>query len=267
VTGGRSRGNGVFPAAEPIYRQDTYGLRAAIAALSAVRRLEGIPMDRRQFLHASLAALAPLAAAGCRSNQFARVKKPGEGDMVGSHQAGAETFKPLVDEAVSCLLAHHSQQPVVQQVSGSEPIPPGTMRICFVGVENKTAEEIGDFKDQLYQVIDSRILESHVFQPISQRFVEAGLMEARLRPDQLMIPENRRIFARIMEQQGQSFDFLLYATLTSGTTRVNKDYQRDYLLTMEMVNLHSGDYDKQSAAITKGYYHSRASRWWNAAKS
>ena len=56
------------------------------------------------------------------------------------------------------------------------------MRICFVGVENKSAEEIGDFKDQLYQVIDSRILESHVFQPISQRFVEAGLMEARLRP-------------------------------------------------------------------------------------
>ncbi|HEX4143460.1 MAG TPA: penicillin-binding protein activator LpoB [Pirellulales bacterium] len=225
-------------------------------------------MDRRQFLHASLAALAPLAAAGCRSNQFARVKKPGEGDMVGSHQAGAETFKPLVDEAVSCLLAHHSGQPAVQQVSGSsEPIAPGVMRICFVGVENKTAEEIGDFKDQLYQVIDSRILESHVFQPISQRFVEAGLMEARLRPDQLMIPENRRIFARIMEQQGQSFDFLLYATLTSGTTRVNKDYQRDYLLTMEMVNLQTGDYDKQSATITKGYYHSRVSRWWSAAKS
>jgi hypothetical protein len=224
-------------------------------------------MDRRQFLRASLAALAPLAAAGCRTNQFARVKKPGEGDMVGSHQAGAETFKPLVDEAVASLLAHHCQQPPVQQVSGTEPIAPGPQRICFVGVENKTAEEIGDFKDQLYQVIDSRILESHVFQPISQRFVEAGLMEARLRPDQLMIPENRRIFARIMEQQGQSFDFLLYATLTSGTTRVNKDYQRDYLLTMEMVNLHSGDYDKQSATITKGYYHSRASRWWSAAKS
>ncbi len=170
--------------------------------------------------------------------------------------------------SLACWRATVRGRPWFQQVGGgSEPIPPGQMRICFVGVENKTAEEIGDFKDQLYQVIDSRILESHVFQPISQRFVEAGLMEARLRPDQLMIPENRRIFARIMEQQGQSFDFLLYATLTSGTTRVNKDYQRDYLLTMEMVNLHNGDYDKKSATITKVYYHSRASRWWSAAKS
>ena len=55
-----------------------------------------------------------------------------------------------------------------------------------------------------------------------------------------------------MEQQGQPFDFLLYATLTSGTTRVNKDYQRDYLLTLEMVNLHNGEYDKQSATLTQG---------------
>ena len=125
--------------------------------------------------------------------------------MVGSHQAGAETFKPLVDEAVSCLLA--PPQPTARRPAGQRHAsrsPPGTMRICFVGVENKSAEEIGDFKDQIYQVIDSRILESHVFQPISQRFVEAGLMETRLRPDQFMIPENRRVFARVMEQQGQT---------------------------------------------------------------
>ncbi len=225
-------------------------------------------MDRRQYFYISLAPAAPLAAVGCRSNQFARVKKPGETDMVGSHQAGAETFKPLVNEAVTCLLARHNQgEMAVQQVSGPEPIPPGPMRICFVGVENKSAEEIGDFKDQIYQVIDQKILESHVFQPISQRFVEAGLMEARLRPDQLMIPENRRIFSAVMEQQGQTFDFLLYATLTSGTTRENKDYQRDYLLTLEMVNVQNGQYDKESATLTKGYHHSRTSRWLSSMKS
>ncbi len=172
-----------FPSGQPIYREESRKQSPALSRQLAVHRLEGIPMDRRQFLHVSLATLTPLAAVGCRSNQFARVKKPGEADMVGSHQAGAETFKPLVDEAVTCLLARHSQgPPPVQQVSGPEPIPPGAMRICFVGVENKSAEEIGDFKDQIYQVIDSRILESHVFQPISQRFVEAGLMEGRLRP-------------------------------------------------------------------------------------
>ena len=52
---------------------------------------------------------------------------------------------------------------------------------------------------------------------------------------------------------GQPFDYLLYATLTSGTTHDNKDYQRDYLLTLEMVNVRTGQYDKESAQLDKGY--------------
>ena len=60
-----------------------------------------------------------------------------------------------------------------------------------------------------------------------------------------------------MEQQGQPFDYLLYATITSGTTHENKDYQRDYLLTMEMINVKTGQYDKQAARSRKGYHHSR----------
>ena len=61
-------------------------------------------------------------------------------------------------------------------------------------------------------------------------------------------------FAATLEQQGQPFDFLLYATITSGTTRENKDYQRDYLLTMELVDVHNGQYDKQSARVSVGAY-------------
>ena len=63
-----------------------------------------------------------------------------------------------------------------------------------------------------------------------------------------------------MEQAGQTFDFLLYATLTSGTTRENQNYQSDYLLTMEMIKVRTGDYDKQSATLTKGYYQTRLGR-------
>jgi hypothetical protein len=48
-------------------------------------------MRRRHFLTA-LAALA----AGCKSTQHAEVRDPTKPDMVGSHQAGTETFKPLV---------------------------------------------------------------------------------------------------------------------------------------------------------------------------
>ncbi|HVX12260.1 MAG TPA: penicillin-binding protein activator LpoB [Pirellulales bacterium] len=212
-------------------------------------------MYRRTFLGSGLATLAGCCF-GCKGNQYAEVKHPGDPAMVGSHQAGGETWKPLMDEAVAKLLGRHS--------AARQPMPNGpalpALRICFVGVENKSIEEIGDFKDQIYEQIDSRILESQVFQPVSKRFVDAGLMKTRLRPDSLMIPANMRMFVGVMEQQGQPFDYLLYATITSGTTRENKDYQRDYVLTMELVDIHTGQYDKQSATLSKGYYHSRLSR-------
>ncbi len=198
---------------------------------------------------------------GCRGYQHARVVKPGDREMVGSHQAGSETFKPLVEESVAKLLARHSSHPVQPTSYGAEPLPGPPMRICFIGVENKSAEEIGDFKEQIYQSIDSKILESQVFQSISRRYVDAGLRETRLRPDQLFIPENARTFAAYLEQQGQPFDYMMYATITSGTTRENKNYQRDYLLTLELVDIRTGQYDKQSAEISKGYHQSRIGRW------
>jgi hypothetical protein len=225
-------------------------------------------MDRRQFLFRACrtAPAAVLAlAGGCRATQFARVIQPGEDTMIGSHQAGQETFCPLVNEAVSKLLARHADpgvQPVaLQTADGAEVLPPPAKRICFVGVENRSAEDIGDFKEQIYEIVDQRILESQVFQTLNRRYVDAGLRDARLRPDQLMVPEQRRAFAEKMEQQGQPIDYLLYATVTSGTTQENRDYQRDYLLTLELVDVRTGAYDKQAAELSKGYHHSRLSRW------
>jgi len=206
-------------------------------------------MDRRQFVRNALLGTLATWQIGCRGRQTAQVLKPGEKDMVGSHAAGAETFKPLIDEAVGKLLGGCE---VVQPV-GFEGEFPRPKRICFVGVENKSIEEIGDFKEQIYQQVDTRIVQSQSFVPINRRFVDAGLREACLRPDQLFIPENMRLFTAVMERQGQPFDYLLYATITSGTTRDNKDYQRDYLLTLEMVHVRSGRYHKESAELSKGY--------------
>jgi hypothetical protein len=221
-------------------------------------------MQRRQFLGTCISASGigglGLMNAGCKGTQYARVIKPGEREMVGSHQAGQETFRPLIDEAVGKLVARHEVPPFRQVSTGPEVLPPPRMRVCFVGVENRTAEEIGDFKEQIFEQIDTRLLECGSCTPISRRFVEAGLCTLRLRPDQLFIPENLRAFVGLMEQQGQPFDFLLFAKLTSGTTRENADYQRDYELTLELVNIHTGEQDKQSASISKGYHHSRTSR-------
>jgi hypothetical protein len=186
--------------------------------------------------------------------------RPGDREMVGSHGAGGETYKPLVEEAVANLLGRHAS--AIQQASmeGAEPAP---LRICFVGVENKSAEELGDFKEQIYQAVDSRIMESQVFATVSRRFVEAGLRQNHLRPDDLFIPEHNRAFADTLEQQGQPFDFLLFANLTSGTTRENQNFQRDYQLTLELVNLQTGETDKQSASLSKAYHQSRLGRLTN----
>jgi hypothetical protein len=208
-------------------------------------------MDRRRFLGKAVLGLAGLelmVEAGCRSKQTAEVLKPGDPGMVGSHAAGGETYKPLVEAAVANLLARHSGG--VQQTSVQGPPP---LRICFVAVENKSVEEMRDFKEQIYQQIDTRIVQSQVFQCVSRRFVDQGLQQTGLRPDNLFIPENMRTFSAAMEQMGQPFEYLLYATLTSGTTQSNKDYQRDYLLTLEMVNVRTGQYDKESAQLSKGY--------------
>ena len=127
------------------------------------------------------------------------------------------------------------------------------MRICFLGVENKSIEELGDFRETLYEQIDQRILNSGNFQSVSKRYVDAGLQAANLRPDEVLIPQNMRILTERMEQMQQPFDFVLIAKVTSGTTRSNANYEREYLLTLEMVNVHNGQYAKESATIVKKY--------------
>lgn len=222
-------------------------------------------MDRRTFLRAlAPAALAtlPLPFAGCRNVQHAEVLSGDDRDMVGSHTAGAETWKPLIDESVGRLLGRQINEIQSVQQTGYD-APLAKKHICFVGVENKSSEEIGDFKEQIYQHIDTLINQSEVFEPINRRYVEAGLQQCGLRPDQLFIANNQRMFAASMEQFQQPFDYLLYATITSGTTRNNHDYQRDYLLTLELIDIHNGHTDKESAEIRKGYHKTKLGKLKN----
>jgi hypothetical protein len=212
-------------------------------------------MDRRNFIRTSTLGLLGLGACGqfgCRGNQTAEVVKPGDKQMVGSSAAGGETWGPLVDGAVTNLLARHSCG--VQPAEYLQGVPSGgSMKICFLGVENRSSEDLGDFRETLYEQIDQRILNSGTFRIVSKRFVDAALQEANLRPDEVLIPQNMRILTARMEQMQQPFDFVLYAKITSGTTRSNANYEREYLLTLEMVNVHNGAYAKESATLTKKY--------------
>ncbi len=216
-------------------------------------------MNRRRFFGLAGTSLAGFAAStllGCRGQQVGEVMKDNKKDLVGNTAAGAETYKPLIDEALGKLLAR--QGTGLQPVSAPVPAP---KRICFVGLENKSSEEIGDFKEQIIETIDTRISTSQTFSQVSRKFTEAGLREARLRPDELFLPAKQRQFLAVMESQGAPFDYLLFATVTSGTTRSASDNtQKDYMLTLELVNIQTGTPDKESASIRKGYRKSHGLR-------
>lgn len=211
-------------------------------------------MNRRLFLALFSSAGALLTSSGCRGKQYAHVLKKDEENMVGSHSAGSEVFEPLIAGAVERLLG---QEMAGIQQAGFNEAAQHPKRVCFIGVENASSEELGDFKEQIYEIIDARIVESQAFEPISRRYVEVGLRDSRLRPDELFKPSNQRLFEEVMERQGQPIDYLLFAKVTSGTTRSNdSDYQRDYLLTLEMINLDTGVPVKTQEKIRKGYHKS-----------
>ena len=219
--------------------------------------------------------------AGCAS-QYGHILAKQDKDLVGSHAAGAATWNPLVDNSVAQLLGRcppavqpaafetalgsadeATVNPMLLTSETSGVLARGPASVCFIGIENKSAEELGDFKDQLYQRIDTQINSAESFRAISRRMVDAALLETRIRPDGLFLPANRAAFAAALGRQGAPVDYLLYATVTSGTTDRNNSSQRDYELTLEMVNMHSGEFLKESAKIRKGYSKNRASKWWN----
>ena len=218
-------------------------------------------MLRRRFLIQSaivptLAAL--LTATGCRGKQVAHILKEDDQDMVGSHTAGAETWKPLIEQSVGQLLARQCSE--IHPASMAEGAEIEKKRVCFLGVENKSAEELGDSREQIYDHIDALISASEQFKLVSRRFVDAGLKECSLKPDELFVPANQRMFAAAMEQVGQPVNYLLFAKITSLSTLSNGDSQRDYQLVLELVDANTGDYDKESATIRKGYHKSKLSQ-------
>jgi len=214
-------------------------------------------MDRRRFLQdlaLSVAGIAATAGVGCRGHQYAHVLKETDTDMVGSHKAGAETWEPLIQSSVTQLLEREMGS---VQLTSHDGVP-CKKRICFLQVENQSAEEIGDFGNLIYQEINTIINKSEAFELVNVRAIKAGLQQAGIRADELYTPKARRRFAEVMEQEHEPIDYVLYATINSGTTRNNKkDSQVDYLFTLQIVNLETGKSEEESAKIRKGYHKSK----------
>ncbi len=193
----------------------------------------------------SLAATLALAAAlfaGCSSPK-GRIMGDEEESIVGSSRAGSATYDRLIEQSVQKLLQ--------RQTATREGLTKA--RVAYLGVENKGMEELGDFREQIYELIDTSIETSGAYRSISRRFVDAGLRETRLDPSDLFLPKHRKAFAAALEANGNPVEFLLFSKITTGSTRGDGASERNYLLTLELVDVETGDFDKESARIRKEY--------------
>ncbi|MGF1581537.1 MAG: penicillin-binding protein activator LpoB [Gemmataceae bacterium] len=218
-------------------------------------------MKRRVFLQGSAIALftgVGSTITGCKN--YAEIMTDDQANMVGTNAAGAATFQPMVEQAMGRLLARQGGD--IQLTGGpAQPVP---KHICFVGLKNDSAEELGDFKIQIEEIIRNQVTNSPSFVLLSEQFVTAGLRQLRIRPDELFVPRARASFAAVMEQNNTPFDYFLYARLTSGTTQANSSRQRNYMLTLQLIDIHTGvTVSRDSATIRKGYHKNRFRALWH----
>ena len=191
------------------------------------------------------AALALAALCACSSGPRGRIMGDADQDYVGNRAAGAAAFDRLISESVDRLLRD------VSAARGGL----GKLRIVTLPVENASSEELGDWQEQVYELIDTSINRADRYEMISRRFVDAALRELRMRPDQLFIPKNQRAMKELLESQGHPVDAYLFPKLTSGTTAAGDGIiQRNYLLNLELVDLETGRSTKVSSKPLRKEY-------------
>ena len=179
----------------------------------------------------------------------------GEENKVGSNKAGAEVYNPIVRATVDKLLSRAASMSI-QQASYQNGMMPPRHKVCFVGLENRSSEELGDFKEHIRMAIAERLTETDQFEVVSERAVEAGLRALNLRPNDLFLEENRTMFVNAMGRNSTPVEYLIFATITSGTTVDNKDMQRDYKLTLELTNTQDFVRISESTPMRKEYNNS-----------
>lgn len=190
----------------------------------------------------SLSAVSIMIITGC-STPEGRIMGEEEESLVGRDRAGSATYDRLIETTVQKLLAGKTARNAGLSKA----------RVAYLGVENKGIEELGDMREQIYELIDTSINQHDAYTSISRRFVSAALRETRLTADDLFLPKKRRVFVDELEAKGNPVEFLLFSKLTTGTTRGEEGKERNYLLTLELVDVESGEFDKQSTRIRKAY--------------
>lgn len=171
---------------------------------------------------------------------------PGANERAGNQASDKNAVSPGVNTAIHKLLSV-AQANEVGQVQGQQ--IPAQANICFVGIENRSNKAPALFKKQLQEKIDNMINGHSLFQSIKRNYVDANLRLTRLTPNDLSDPGNVGIYASAMEQNGQSVQYLLYGELKDATVQDSNHPQADYLLSLNLVEVASGQEVKETAAV------------------
>jgi hypothetical protein len=190
-----------------------------------------------------LLAIYPLAACG---QPKGRVKEGDEGDLVGSRTAGAETYNRLIADATRKLLESAANK---QSGRGND-----ILKIAFVGIENRGSEELGDIREATNQEIETVIFQAKRYDMIAQRYVSHALKTLGMQAEDIFLKNGREDFVGVLRQEGQTPDFLMWAVYSTQSTSGEKERQRDYLLTLELIDAASGRIvEREMAKVRKAY--------------
>lgn len=193
---------------------------------------------------------------GC-ATQKGKVVDPNVGNRIGSHRAGSEIFDPATEAAVAGLLEQAARTPVMPEDVGKTVAQinevRGVRRICFAGVENAGGEEMGDLRENMSETIRTMIAQSDLFEVIDSRLMAVGLREAGCRVEDLLLPDKREKFVSALGELNSPFDYILFAKVTTATTRDNVDSQVKYCFSLDLVNVHTGVSMSETVELKKHY--------------
>lgn len=180
----------------------------------------------------------------CESPPEARILGDNERDLVDIKGAGAATFDRLIDDSVAKLLAPYKGEFAELKVR----------TLAFIDLENRTKEELGEWRDLLIDKIEISINKRRAFKTISMKVITTVLREMGNPPvEQLVLPGKRREFAKVLERRTLPVQYLLYGRLTRGGTRGAGRRQANYLLTLELINIVTGESNTVGTEVRKEF--------------
>ena len=197
-----------------------------------------------------------LLSSGCRL-QEGKIVSSDTPNRVGSHKAGSEVYETVAEAAFAGLIAELDratstiEDDVQFEVRGEK--EKKRLKVCFAGVENSGGEDMGDLRENLNETIRGLISQSDRFEIVDERMMAALLRKSGMRLDDLLVSDNLTAFLENADKDTEWIDYILFAKVTTATTKDNSDSEVHYSLNMDLVDVHTGASIRHTEQMKKHY--------------